>query len=108
LWTEKAKRSTERIQLRAGSVVLPLHHPIRVAEEWALVDKLSKGRVGISFASGWHPNDFVFAPHSFGHHRELMFQEIETVPKLWRVNSSSRWRWTAHSGQNLGLGTGIK
>jgi glutamate-1-semialdehyde-2,1-aminomutase len=44
---------TQRIQLRAGSVVLPLHHPIRVAEEWSIVDNLSKGRVGISFASGW-------------------------------------------------------
>ena len=47
---------------RAGSVVLPLHHPIRVAEEWAVVDNLSRGRVGISFASGWQPNDFVLHP----------------------------------------------
>src|SRR6185295_4692031 len=37
-------RETERIALRAGSVVLPLHHPVRVAEEWALVDNLSGGR----------------------------------------------------------------
>ena len=39
---------TTRVQIRAGSVVLPLHHPARVAEEWALVDNLSQGRVGIS------------------------------------------------------------
>ena len=45
---------TERVQLRAGSVVIPLHNPLRVAEEWAAVDNLSQGRVGISFASGWH------------------------------------------------------
>jgi len=78
---------TQRIQLRAGSIVLPLHHPIRVAEEWSIVDNLSKGRVGISFASGWHPNDFVLAPEAYGNHRELMFQEIETVQKLWRGES---------------------
>ncbi|MBV9389924.1 MAG: amino acid adenylation domain-containing protein, partial [Chroococcidiopsidaceae cyanobacterium CP_BM_ER_R8_30] len=77
-------RETQHIQIRAGSVVLPLHHPIRVAEEWAVVDNLSKGRVGISFASGWHANDFVLAPESYGKHRELMFQEIKTVQKLWR------------------------
>ena len=53
---------TERIQIRAGSVVLPLHDPIRVAEEWAVVDNLSGGRVGLSFASGWHANDFALAP----------------------------------------------
>ncbi|MBR8834204.1 MAG: amino acid adenylation domain-containing protein [Stigonema ocellatum SAG 48.90 = DSM 106950] len=76
-------RETRQIQLRAGSIVLPLHHPIRVTEEWSVVDNLSKGRVGISFASGWNPNDFVFSPQSYGNHRELMFQEIETVQKLW-------------------------
>ena len=42
-----------------GSVVLPLHSPIRVAEEWSVVDNLSGGRVGISFAAGWQPNDHV-------------------------------------------------
>lgn len=35
---------TERIQLRAGSVVLPLHHYPRVVEEWSVVDNLSNGR----------------------------------------------------------------
>ena len=30
--------SAERIQIRAGSVVLPLHNPVRVAEEWSVVD----------------------------------------------------------------------
>ena len=37
---------TRRIGIRAGSVVLPLHNPIRVAEEWSVVDNLSNGRVG--------------------------------------------------------------
>src|SRR5262249_23660124 len=40
---------TENVQIRAGSVVLPLHDPLRVAEEWAVVDNLSHGRVAVSF-----------------------------------------------------------
>ena len=44
-------------------MVLPLHDPVRVAEEWAVIDNLSGGRVGISFADGWHANDFVLTPH---------------------------------------------
>ncbi|MET0406571.1 MAG: LLM class flavin-dependent oxidoreductase, partial [Cystobacter sp.] len=48
---------TERLGIRAGSVVIPLHDPIQVAEEWAMIDNLSGGRVGVSFASGWHAND---------------------------------------------------
>ncbi|MDB6123508.1 MAG: non-ribosomal peptide synthase-like protein, partial [Pedosphaera sp.] len=78
---------TQRIQIRAGSVVLPLHDPIRVAEEWAMVDNLSKGRVGLSFASGWHSNDFVFAPENYANRKNLMFEQIETVLKLWRGES---------------------
>src|SRR5436853_4088744 len=42
---------TNNIQIRSGSVVAPLHTPIRIAEEWSVVDNLSKGRVAISFAS---------------------------------------------------------
>ena len=38
---------TRKIGLR-GVLKLPLHNPIRVAEEWALVDNLSGGRAGIS------------------------------------------------------------
>jgi len=75
---------TERIQIRAGSVVLPLHDPLRVAEEWAVVDNLSHGRVGISFASGWQPNDFVFAPENYVNRKEVMRHGIETVRRLWR------------------------
>ena len=43
---------TTNVKLRAGSVVVPLHDPIRVAEEWAVVDNLSQGRIGIAAASG--------------------------------------------------------
>jgi natural product biosynthesis luciferase-like monooxygenase protein len=75
---------TSRIQIRAGSVVLPLHNPIRCAEEWSVVDNLSNGRVGLSFASGWHASDFALAPGNFKDRRELMASGIETVRALWR------------------------
>ena len=54
--------ATRRISLR-GSLTLPLHTPLRVAEEWALVDNLSGGRAGISV--GPDP-------------------AVETVRRLWR------------------------
>ncbi len=75
---------TERLQIRAGSVVLPLHHPVRVAEEWSMVDNLSKGRAAISIASGWHANDFVLAPDRYATRKEIMWRELETIRKLWR------------------------
>ena len=82
-------RETSRVQLRAGSVVLPLHHPVRVAEEWSLVDNLSRGRIGISIASGWHPNDFVFAPEAYDNRRELCAQSLATIRQLWNGGAIS-------------------
>jgi alkanesulfonate monooxygenase SsuD/methylene tetrahydromethanopterin reductase-like flavin-dependent oxidoreductase (luciferase family) len=76
--------ATEQLGIRAGSVVLPLHEPSRVAEEWAMVDRLSDGRAGVSFASGWHPTDFALKPESYADRREAMFRGIETVRRLWR------------------------
>ncbi|MDB4991424.1 MAG: putative non-ribosomal peptide synthetase, partial [Myxococcaceae bacterium] len=75
---------TKRIALRAGSVVLPLHHPVRVAEEWSVVDNLSGGRVGLSFAAGWNDNDFALAPSHFADRREHMLTGMNTVRALWR------------------------
>ena len=75
---------TTRLQIRAGSCVLPLHHPIRVAEEWAFVDNISQGRVGVSFASGWQPNDFVIAPGAFADRKDHMIANIDVVRRLWR------------------------
>ena len=54
--------ATRKIALR-GCLALPLHNPIRVAEEWALVDNLSGGRAGLMI----DPNPGV-----------------ETVRRLWR------------------------
>ena len=75
---------TERVQIRAGSVVLPLHHPVRIAEEWSLVDNISGGRVGVAFASGWHADDFVFSPGSYADRKEITFKGVELVKSLWR------------------------
>jgi len=78
---------TKRIQLRAGSVVIPLHHPIRIAEEWSMVDNLSGGRVGISAASGWHPNDFLLAPVTYADRKKIMLENIAIIRKLWTGES---------------------
>jgi natural product biosynthesis luciferase-like monooxygenase protein len=80
---------TKNIAIRAGSIVLPLHNPIRVAEEWSVVDNLSNGRVGFSFASGWHANDFALMPENFENRKQLMFEGIETLKKLWRGDTIS-------------------
>jgi natural product biosynthesis luciferase-like monooxygenase protein len=76
--------ATERVRIRAGSLVLPLHHPIRVCEDWSVIDNLSGGRVGLSFATGWHGTDFALAPDHYADRRERTWDAIGVVRKLWR------------------------
>ncbi|WP_395334428.1 MupA/Atu3671 family FMN-dependent luciferase-like monooxygenase [Novosphingobium sp. BL-8H] len=81
--------STTRVQIRAGSVVGTLHHPLRIAEEWALVDNLSAGRVGVAFASGWQPDDFVFNPAAFADKAGTLRRCMDDVRGLWRGEARS-------------------
>ncbi|MBZ4420615.1 MupA/Atu3671 family FMN-dependent luciferase-like monooxygenase [Myxococcus sp. RHSTA-1-4] len=75
---------TRNVQLRAGSLVSPLHPTLRIAEDWSVVDNISHGRAGISFAAGWQPNDFALRPENFPDRKRIMFQQIEDVRRLWR------------------------
>ena len=93
---------TKRISIRAGSVVLPLHHPVEIAEAWSMVDNLSNGRAGVSFASGWQPNDFVLRPQNYAHAKATMFKGIEQIRQLWHGESLD---FEGPSGKPVGVAT---
>ncbi|MDO6434617.1 LLM class flavin-dependent oxidoreductase [Flavitalea sp. BT771] len=80
--------ATSHVELRCGSIVAPLHHPIRIAEDWSVIDNLSNGRAAISFATGWQPDDFVFSPDHYEGRHEYMLEQIELVRRLWRGESA--------------------
>lgn len=76
---------TSNIDIRAGSCVLPLHHPTRVAEEWSVIDNITGGRVGLAIAAGWMPEDFLLRPENAPpNNKPAMLDDIETLRKLWR------------------------
>jgi natural product biosynthesis luciferase-like monooxygenase protein len=75
---------TRNIGVRAGSCVAPLHHPARIAEEWAVVDNLTGGKAGIAIASGWQPDDFVLRPENTPpRNKPAMFDTITKLRALW-------------------------
>jgi natural product biosynthesis luciferase-like monooxygenase protein len=76
---------TKNVAVRAGSCVVPLHHPARIAEEWAVIDNLTNGRAGLAIASGWHPDDFVLRPENAPpRNKAAMYEAAEQVRRLWR------------------------
>lgn len=78
---------TTNVQLRAGSVVLPLHHPVRVAEDWAVIDNLSGGRAALAAASGWTMDEFILSPEPHGRRRTVMWKNLDAIQRLWRGES---------------------
>ncbi len=96
--------TTRNIQICAGSVVLPLHDPIRVAEEWAIVDNISNGRVGLGVACGWVPNDFVISDkqNEFDSRKDIFAEHTSTLRKLWR---GERHRVTNPKGEEIAVQT---
>ena len=82
--------STHNIRIRAGSVILPLHEPIRVAEEWSVVDNLSHGRIDLAFGQGWNPNDYVLRPEKYAERLQHTFDGIDEVDRLWEGKSVQR------------------
>jgi natural product biosynthesis luciferase-like monooxygenase protein len=87
---------TRRLQIRAGSLISPLHDVLRIAEEWSVVDNLSDGRVAVSFGSGWNIDDFLFFPEHYYERQAVMYRQIDEVRALWRgerierINSAGR------------------
>lgn len=58
LLTAAAQR-TKRIRLGVSIVTLPFHNPIRIAEDYALLDVLSNGRLNLGLGSGYLPHEFA-------------------------------------------------
>lgn len=81
---------TNQIELRSGSVVSPLHDAVRIAEEWSVVDNLSKGRIALSFASGWNGNDFCLAPDNYKDRHRIMYEQIDSIQRLWKGETIKR------------------
>lgn len=76
---------TKNIAVRSGSCVTPLHHPLRIAEDWAVIDNLTEGRAGLAIAAGWQPDDFVLRPENAPPaNKPAMYETVDHLRRLWR------------------------
>lgn len=81
-----AAARTKSIRLSPAVTVLPLHHPIRVAEQWATLDLLSDGRVDFAAGRGYDRREYEPFNVSFDQNQEIFNEGMELVRRLWAAD----------------------
>jgi len=76
-------RETKRIRLSAGVSLVPLRHPLQVAEDYALVDHLSEGRFDMGISRGFVPHEFEAFGVSQAETVERLMESVDIIQKFW-------------------------
>ncbi len=83
LMVASAAQRTSRIRLGPAVNVLPFHHPIRLAEEGAMLDMMSEGRLLWGIGRGIQPEEFVPWKVDHNQSREIFDETHEAVIRAW-------------------------
>lgn len=86
--------ATKRIRLGPAVVLLPVHHPLHVAEEWATLDLLSGGRVDFAAGRGYDRLEYGPFQAPFDKSAELFAEGLEILWRAW--TEPGKW---SHKGQ---------
>lgn len=70
---------TSRIRFMLGAVILPLHDPVELAEQIAVVDLMSNGRINVIFGAGYVPSEFAMFGKSLKDRAKLMDAGLEII-----------------------------
>jgi alkanesulfonate monooxygenase SsuD/methylene tetrahydromethanopterin reductase-like flavin-dependent oxidoreductase (luciferase family) len=81
-------RLTKRIRLGFGVVILPYHHPVRVAERVAMVDHMSGGRVefGTGRSAPYEQTGMGVDPRDT---RAMWEESLRMIPRIWEDGNFS-------------------
>ena len=75
---------TDRVGLGTSIVLVPLHHPIRLAKEVATLQELSGGRMRLGVGVGWHEDEFRFMGYEFRGRGRRADEALRLMRALWR------------------------
>jgi alkanesulfonate monooxygenase SsuD/methylene tetrahydromethanopterin reductase-like flavin-dependent oxidoreductase (luciferase family) len=94
---------TTRIRLAPAVTVLPLHHPIRVAEQWATLDLLSGGRVDFAAGRGYDRREYQPLGASFEDNQSIFEEGMEIVRRLWSSSEPISYRGRHYAFDNVAI-----
>ncbi|HEY8685079.1 MAG TPA: LLM class flavin-dependent oxidoreductase [Chloroflexota bacterium] len=74
---------TDTVRLGTSVLLSPLYNPVRIAEEAAQVDVMSKGRLILGLGMGYQPRDFTHFGVPFRNRVSLFEEGIEVIRRAW-------------------------
>lgn len=75
--------ATRRLLIRISLLLLPLYHPIKAAEDLAVLDLVSGGRLRLAVGAGYRPEEYEQFGLSIKRRPSLMETGIETLVQAW-------------------------
>src|SRR6202012_3619264 len=80
---------TSRIKIGTAVQVLPLCHPLRLAEETATVDQISRGRLLLGVGRSGNPRAYAAYGVPYSESRERFYETLEILKRAWSAPSFS-------------------
>ena len=76
---------TKRMRIGVGVSILPFSNPVRIAEDWAMVDVLSGGRLDFGTGRGYQPREFEAMRADVNYSKEVFKEALDIVLGLWAL-----------------------
>src|SRR5438477_2929337 len=82
---------TRSLMVSVAAVLVPLHDPVRLAEQIAVLDLASGGRISVVAGMGYRPQEFEMAGVDYGHRGRLLEEHVEVMLRAW-TGEPFQWR----------------
>ena len=85
---------TQRIHFSISALLAPLYDPVKLAEDLAVLDLLSRGRVSVTLGMGYRREEYAMFGRAFEERGNLLDEWLDVLLRAWR---GERFTWQGRS-----------